>query len=111
MKVNEGYLFYSACSDKFLTYDEDKKKANIFIHQANTGYTNQVWILTQTNTRPLVDGVYNIHSAIDTNPIRRMLPHRWPFLMVDKVLEITDRVVVGIKNVSGNETFFMGHQY
>lgn len=67
MKVNEGYLFYSACSDKFLTYDEDKKRANIFIHQANTGYTNQVWILTQTNTRPLVDGVYNIHSAIDTN--------------------------------------------
>lgn len=50
-----------------------------------------------------------VEPLLDVNAIRRMLPHRWPFLMVDKVLEITDRVVVGIKNVSGNETFFMGH--
>ncbi len=51
----------------------------------------------------------SVEPLLDVNAIRRMLPHRWPFLMVDKVLEITDRVVVGVKNVSGNETFFMGH--
>ena len=37
------------------------------------------------------------------------MPHRWPFLLVDKIIDINDRVIVGVKNVSGNETFFMGH--
>ena len=41
--------------------------------------------------------------------IRRILPHRYPFLLVDKVLELSDERAVGIKNVSGNEPFFQGH--
>ena len=47
--------------------------------------------------------------VFDTNAIRKLLPHRWPFLLVDKVIEIRDKVIVGIKNVSGNESFFVGH--
>ncbi len=47
--------------------------------------------------------------AYDINDIRRMLPHRPPFLLVDKIMEVTDSSVVAVKNVSMNEPFFVGH--
>ena len=47
--------------------------------------------------------------VIDINRINQMLPHRYPMLLVDKVVEITDKYVVGIKNVTFNEAFFQGH--
>ena len=46
---------------------------------------------------------------MDVNKIREILPHRWPMQLVDKVIEISDNYVVAIKNVTSNETFFMGH--
>ena len=46
---------------------------------------------------------------MDTNKIRSLLPHRYPFLLVDKVIEIGEKHIVGVKNVSGNEPFFQGH--
>ncbi len=45
----------------------------------------------------------------DTNQIKELLPHRYPFLMVDKILEVTDKEVIGVKNVTINEPFFQGH--
>ncbi len=45
----------------------------------------------------------------DINQIRKMLPHRPPFLLVDKVLEVTDEYIVAVKNVTMNEPFFVGH--
>ncbi len=45
----------------------------------------------------------------DINDIKRLLPHRPPFLLVDKVLEMSDSHVVGLKNVTMNESFFVGH--
>jgi beta-hydroxyacyl-ACP dehydratase FabZ len=48
-------------------------------------------------------------SIIDINEIRRILPHRYPFLLVDRIIEIEPERVVGIKNVTGNEPFFEGH--
>lgn len=45
----------------------------------------------------------------DVNQIMAMLPHRPPFLLVDKVLELSDSHVVGLKNVTMNEPFFVGH--
>ena len=45
----------------------------------------------------------------DVNEIMAMLPHRPPFLLVDKILEITDTGVIGLKNVTMNEPFFVGH--
>ena len=50
-----------------------------------------------------------IPPVLDVNAICKLLPHRWPFLMVDKVIEMRDKVIVGVKNVTVNETFFMGH--
>lgn len=47
--------------------------------------------------------LYNI------NDIERMLPHRYPFLLVDKIMEITDEKIIGVKNVTMNEPMFQGH--
>ena len=48
--------------------------------------------------------------AIDINKILKLLPHRYPFLLVDRVLEITPREsITALKNVTMNEPFFQGH--
>ena len=48
--------------------------------------------------------------AIDINKIMKLLPHRYPFLLVDRVLEFTPRQsITAIKNVTINEPFFQGH--
>jgi beta-hydroxyacyl-ACP dehydratase FabZ len=46
---------------------------------------------------------------LDVNEIRRILPHRYPFLLVDQILELEPERIVGIKNVTANEPFFPGH--
>lgn len=46
---------------------------------------------------------------IDIDEIKTILPHRYPFLLVDRVLEMTDKEITGIKNVTCNEEFFNGH--
>lgn len=51
----------------------------------------------------------NVEPLLDVNDIRRMLPHRYPFLMVDKIIERGDNYIVGVKNVTANEPFFTGH--
>lgn len=43
------------------------------------------------------------------NDIEKMLPHRYPFLLVDKIMEITENSIVGVKNVTRNEPMFQGH--
>jgi len=47
--------------------------------------------------------LYNI------NDIERMLPHRFPFLMVDKIMEIQEESIIGVKNITMNEPIFTGH--
>jgi UDP-3-O-[3-hydroxymyristoyl] N-acetylglucosamine deacetylase / 3-hydroxyacyl-[acyl-carrier-protein] dehydratase len=51
----------------------------------------------------------NKPPLLDVQEIEKTLPHRYPFLMVDKVMELTDKVVIAIKNVTYNEPFFQGH--
>lgn len=46
---------------------------------------------------------------LDINEIQKILPHRYPFLMVDRIIESNENKIVGIKNVSANENFFQGH--
>ena len=48
-------------------------------------------------------------KVLDINTIQKILPHRYPFLMVDRILEVSDKKVTGIKNVTINEPFFQGH--
>jgi UDP-3-O-[3-hydroxymyristoyl] N-acetylglucosamine deacetylase/3-hydroxyacyl-[acyl-carrier-protein] dehydratase len=48
-------------------------------------------------------------AVYDVNQVARLLPHRFPFLLVDKIIEMTDTYIVGIKNVTMNEPYFAGH--
>jgi UDP-3-O-[3-hydroxymyristoyl] N-acetylglucosamine deacetylase/3-hydroxyacyl-[acyl-carrier-protein] dehydratase len=52
---------------------------------------------------PTKPPVYDVHA------IEKKLPHRYPFLLIDKVIELTDKHVIAIKNVTYNEPFFQGH--
>ena len=52
---------------------------------------------------PSLTPVFNLEQ------IEKILPHRYPFLFVDKIIELTDTVIVGVKNVTFNEWFFPGH--
>ena len=55
--------------------------------------------------------VYDPNSTpvMDINRIRELLPHRYPFLLVDKIIEIGGNYIVGVKNITSNEPFFTGH--
>src|SRR5438045_7988103 len=46
---------------------------------------------------------------LDVNEIRRILPHRYPMLLVDRIVELEAERIVGIKNVTATEPFFSGH--
>lgn len=47
---------------------------------------------------------------LDINEIKKIIPHRYPFLLVDRILEVEDgKRAVGYKNISANEQFFNGH--
>ncbi|HEV7231944.1 MAG TPA: bifunctional UDP-3-O-[3-hydroxymyristoyl] N-acetylglucosamine deacetylase/3-hydroxyacyl-ACP dehydratase [Bacteroidia bacterium] len=72
------------------------KKIKELIKKERSRKTNFYYDL---NKEPL----YNIHD------IMRMLPHRQPFLLIDKIMELTPDSVVGVKNVTMNEDFFRGH--
>jgi UDP-3-O-[3-hydroxymyristoyl] N-acetylglucosamine deacetylase/3-hydroxyacyl-[acyl-carrier-protein] dehydratase len=51
----------------------------------------------------------NVPPLIDINKIKQLLPHRYPFLMVDKIISKTNTQIIGVKNVTTNEPFFEGH--
>lgn len=46
---------------------------------------------------------------IDINEIKKYIPHRYPFLLVDRIIDIEETKITGIKNVTVNEPFFQGH--
>lgn len=51
----------------------------------------------------------NAEPVMDVNRIRQLLPHRYPMQLVDKIIAIDENYIVGVKNVTSNEPFFMGH--
>ena len=51
----------------------------------------------------------NKEPIMDVNRIRQLLPHRYPMQLVDKIIEIDENYIVGVKNVTSNEPFFTGH--
>ncbi|GHT09470.1 bifunctional enzyme LpxC/FabZ [Bacteroidia bacterium] len=51
----------------------------------------------------------NVPPIMDINRIKELLPHRYPFLLVEKIIEVGSKHIVGLKNVSVNEPFFQGH--
>lgn len=74
-------------------------------HDYNLDFTKK---LAETNRRRL--GTDDLKEYWDINVIKQIMPHRYPFLLVDRILELEDKKrVVGIKNVTVNEPFFSGH--
>ncbi len=78
-------------------------------HTINTTFAKKIRreLKRQDMQTPVYDP--NKEPVMDINRIRQLLPHRYPFLLVDKIIELGDTHIVGIKNVSGNEPFFQGH--
>lgn len=61
----------------------------------------------ETSTVPAYDP--SLPPVYDINGIAKILPHRYPFLLIDKIYHLDDVHVAGIKNVTFNEPFFQGH--
>ncbi|MEL6274839.1 MAG: 3-hydroxyacyl-ACP dehydratase FabZ, partial [Bacteroidota bacterium] len=66
-------------------------------------YTEQRRLKGRPKYDPNQPPIYN------TQQIEAMLPHRYPFLLIDKIIELTEGKIVGVKNVTFNEQFFQGH--
>ena len=79
-------------------------------HQVNTQFAKKLAKIIKVEKRNNVP-VYDLNKTplLDIYQIMDILPHRPPFLLVDRVLELSDKHVVGMKNVTMNENFFVGH--
>ena len=79
-------------------------------HFINTQFAKKMSKLIKNERRNNVPNVdLNQEPLMDVNQIMDMLPHRQPFLLLDKVFELTETGVIGMKNVTMNEPFFAGH--
>lgn len=79
-------------------------------HKVNTTFSKKMAQLIKNARRqnaPVLD--LNAAPLMDVNDIINVLPHRPPFLLVDKIYELSDSHVIGVKNVTMNEPFFQGH--
>lgn len=78
-------------------------------HSINTTFAKK--IRKEIKHQEIQAPVYNpsLEPLMDVNRIRELLPHRYPFLLVDKVIDKGENYIVGLKNVTGNEPFFQGH--
>jgi UDP-3-O-[3-hydroxymyristoyl] N-acetylglucosamine deacetylase/3-hydroxyacyl-[acyl-carrier-protein] dehydratase len=79
-------------------------------HFVNTQFAKKLSKLIKIEQKNQVP-VYNLNlePLMDIHKIMSILPHRPPFLFVDRIIEMSDSHVVGLKNVTMNETFFVGH--
>ncbi|MFY7810871.1 MAG: bifunctional UDP-3-O-[3-hydroxymyristoyl] N-acetylglucosamine deacetylase/3-hydroxyacyl-ACP dehydratase [Flavobacterium sp.] len=79
-------------------------------HYVNTQFAKKLAKIIKIEQRNFVP-TYDLNATplMDVNQIMAILPHRPPFLLVDKIIELSDKHVVGLKNVTMNEPFFVGH--
>ncbi|MDE6488158.1 MAG: bifunctional UDP-3-O-[3-hydroxymyristoyl] N-acetylglucosamine deacetylase/3-hydroxyacyl-ACP dehydratase [Paramuribaculum sp.] len=78
-------------------------------HSINTTFSKKIRreIKRQDMQAPVYDP--NKEPIMDNNRIRELLPHRYPMLLVDKIIEKGENYIVGVKNITANEPFFPGH--
>ena len=79
-------------------------------HFVNTQFAKKmakIIKIEQRNHVPVYD--LNLEPLMDIHKIMSVLPHRPPFLLIDRILEMSDTHIVGMKNVTMNESFFVGH--
>ena len=79
-------------------------------HKINTDFAKEILLMIKQQRKSIAPTIdFSKPPIMDVNQIMDMLPHRPPFLLVDKILELSDHHVVGLKNVTINESFFQGH--
>lgn len=80
-------------------------------HSTNVEFAKKIKQYIKKNKHTRDVPVYNPtqQPVYDLQFIEKTLPHRFPFLLVDKIIELTDTKIVGVKNVTFNEWFFQGH--
>jgi UDP-3-O-[3-hydroxymyristoyl] N-acetylglucosamine deacetylase/3-hydroxyacyl-[acyl-carrier-protein] dehydratase len=80
-------------------------------HSSNVEFAKKIKQYIKKNKHVKDVPVYDpsITPVFNLEQIEKLLPHRYPFLFVDKIIELTDKVIVGVKNVTFNEWFFPGH--
>lgn len=78
-------------------------------HAGNISFAKKIKELIKSKKKETVSFDLNKEPLYNINDIMRMLPHRYPFLMVDKIMEMDSTSIVGVKNVTMNEPFFQGH--
>jgi len=80
-------------------------------HSSNVAFAKLIKQYIKKNKHTKNVPVYdpNQQPVYSTTQIEKVLPHRYPFLLVDKIIELSDTHIVGIKNVTFNEPFFAGH--
>jgi UDP-3-O-[3-hydroxymyristoyl] N-acetylglucosamine deacetylase/3-hydroxyacyl-[acyl-carrier-protein] dehydratase len=78
-------------------------------HAANVELAKKIKALIKSKKGSVKKYDLNAPSLYDVNQVASMLPHRYPFLLVDKIIELGESHVVGVKNVTMNEWFFQGH--
>jgi len=80
-------------------------------HSSNVEFAKKIKQYIKKNKHVKNVPVYDPNQApvYNTTQIEKKLPHRYPFLLVDKIIELSDTHIVGIKNVTFNEPFFSGH--
>ena len=79
-------------------------------HAANVEFAKKIKALIKGESNPQARRFDpNTPAVADINKISSLLPHRYPFLLIDKIIELSDHHVVGVKNVTMNEWFFQGH--
>ena len=80
-------------------------------HSSNVAFAKKIkqYIKKNKHTKDVPYYDPAIPPVLDQQYIERTLPHRYPFALVDKVIELSDTHIVGVKNVTFNEWFFQGH--
>ena len=80
-------------------------------HAANVAFAKKIKALIKKDKAKKNIPIYNpsVPPIYDTIGIMNILPHRQPFLLIDKIIELSSKHVVGVKNVTMNEEFFKGH--
>jgi len=79
-------------------------------HYANNQFARLIRSMAKKDKLKKKAPRYDLNNPVlDIKEIKKILPHRYPFLMVDRVLHRDEKTVVGVKNVSVNEPFFEGH--
>ncbi len=79
-------------------------------HKINTNFAKKMMKMIKIERRNKVPQFdLNLPPLMDIHKIMEILPHRPPFLLIDRILELSETHVVGMKNVTMNEPFFVGH--